>query len=166
MLKRPALQLQTSIELDLNRYVPAIILWLSNKLSADASKCYREWFDLGITDWRVLAYLGVKERGTGAQIAEFMGLDKAAVSRSISVLKKAELIKLVQLKGRKVEASLTAKGERKYREILEIALAREEALLRGFSTKERDMLVRFCHRLLANLPSVSAVVPSASKRGN
>ena len=43
--------------LDLDRYVPGLLVWVSNKLSASASQLYRRLFDLGVTDWRVLAYI-------------------------------------------------------------------------------------------------------------
>lgn len=69
--------------LDLDRYVPGLVVWVSNKLAASASQLYRRLFDLGVTDWRVLAYIELYPWSTGAQVCELIGLDKAAVSRSL-----------------------------------------------------------------------------------
>ena len=44
------------MKLDLDRYVPGLLLWLSNKMSSSASSLYRARFDLGVADWRVLSY--------------------------------------------------------------------------------------------------------------
>jgi hypothetical protein len=73
--------------LDLDNHVPGLLVWVNNKFSADASRAYRKMFGVGLADWRIVAYLGVKEHGTAAQIGEFLGMDKAAVSRSVKFLK-------------------------------------------------------------------------------
>jgi DNA-binding MarR family transcriptional regulator len=58
---------------------------------------------------------------------------------------------------RKVEYLVTAQGGRLYEKVSKVALAREEALLTGYSDKERDQLIKFLHRLLDNLAAVERV---------
>lgn len=145
--------------LNLSSYVPALVAWIANKLSNDGSKTYRRWYDLGITDWRVLAYLGVHENGSAAKICRLIGLDKAATSRSIVTLKARGLLATVQLKGRTVELSITPEGREQYESMLALAFAREEALLTGFSDEERATTIALMHRLLANLERVSRIAP-------
>lgn len=151
------------LTLDLNNYVPALLIWLTNKLSSEASRSYRAWYGLGITEWRVLAYLGVYENGTAALICKLIGLDKAATSRSIVTLKQRRLIKTRQLKGRNVELTITDAGRKKYQAILALALRREEALLDGLSEKKRRSLISMLHIMLRNLEAVAAVKPDAMK---
>jgi DNA-binding MarR family transcriptional regulator len=146
--------------LNLNNYVPALLIWLTNKLSSDASRSYRAWYGLGVTEWRVLAYLGVYENGTAAKICKLIGLDKAATSRSIVTLKKRKLIRTKQLKGREVELTITDSGREKYQNILTVALPREEALLNGLSQAERRALISMLHTMLGNLDAVAAVEPA------
>ena len=142
--------------LDLDRYVPGLLVWVSNKLSAGASQLYRSLHGLGVTDWRVLAYIELYPWSTGSQVCELIGLDKAAVSRSFGFLEKLGLLRSRPSGLRKVQYAATLEGSRVYGEVLKIALAREEALLTGFSAEERSDLIGYLHRMLANLPNVEA----------
>ena len=143
--------------LELDRYVPGLLVWVSNKLSASASQLYRSLHGLGVTEWRVLAYIELFHWSTGAQVCELIGLDKAAVSRSFGILEKLGLLQSRPSGLRKVEYAPTPEGSRVYAEVLAIALAREEALLGGFSAEEKAALIGYLHRMLANLPKVAAV---------
>lgn len=142
--------------LDLDRYVPAVLVWLSNQVANSSSRLYRQEFGIGITDWRVLVYIEIYPGSTGAEVSNFIGLDKGAVSRSLSHLTERGLLKSESDGLRKVKYTTTAAGKKLYRRILKTALAREEALLTGFSAQERELLLQFLHRLLANLPLIGA----------
>jgi len=157
MCPSPARPAAAPTRLVLNRYVPGLLVWVSNKMSSGASRVYRQRFDLGVTDWRVLAYLGVEPTGTNAAICQLIGLDKAAVSRSVAILEKGGLVRSRPVAGRTVELSITAKGRRLYDRVLRLALAREEAMLTGFDVAERELLIQFLHRLLVNVTAMNAV---------
>lgn len=149
--------------LDLDRYVPGLLVWVSNKLSASASQLYRRLYDLGVTDWRVLAYIELYPWSTGAQVCELIGLDKAAVSRSFGFLEGRGLLHSRPSGLRKVEYACTPEGTRLYGEVLRVALAREDALLHGFSETERSVLIGALHRLLDNLQVVESVGASIAQ---
>lgn len=143
--------------LDLDRYVPAVLVWVSNQVANSASRLYREEFGVGITDWRVLVFIEIYPWSTGAEASTFIGLDKGAVSRSLSSLMERGLLKSKSDGLRKVKYATTAAGKKLYQRMLKTALAREEALLAGFSTNERELLLQFLHRLLESLPAIGAV---------
>jgi len=145
------------MKLELDRYVPGLLLWLSNKIAASASALYRERFDLGVTDWRVLSYFEIYEWSTASQACELMGLDKAAVSRSVAVLKEGGWLKSRPNGLRKIEYATSAAGKKLHDRIVKLAIAREEALLTGFSGRERETLIRGLNRMLANLDAVQKV---------
>lgn len=145
------------VKLDLDRYVPGLLLWLSNKVSASATQVYRARFDIGVTDWRLLAYFVVYPWSTAARACGSMGLDKAAVSRSIALLQQKGLLEGRPDGLRRVQYRPSAAGRRLHDEIFRIAMAREEALLTGFSKSERELLIKMLQRLLANLGAVSRV---------
>jgi DNA-binding MarR family transcriptional regulator len=149
--------------LDLNRYVPALLVWVSNKLSSSASQLYRQKFVLGVTDWRVLAYIELYPWSTGSEVCQLIGLDKAAVSRSLTYLESMGLVKSRPSGLRKIQYATTEAGHRMYLTVLDTALAREEALLTDFSAEERELLIRFLHRLLNNLPAVENAGKSQSE---
>jgi DNA-binding MarR family transcriptional regulator len=145
------------VALHLEEYVPGLLAWLSNKLAASASQAYRQQFGLGIVEWRILAYLAVYDWGTGAQMSQLMGMDKAAISRGASFLQTKKFIKSRAGFGRNLEFGLTAKGHEIHDRIIRLALARQDALLSGLSKKDVAVLISHLHVLLNNLPSVDAI---------
>lgn len=145
------------MQLDLDQYVPGLLLWISNKVSSSASQLYSARHGIGVTDWRVLSYFEIHPWSTASRACELMGLDKAAVSRSVAMLQQGGWLKSRPGGLRKIELSTTATGKRLHARVYRLAIAREEALLDGFDDEERKLLVAMLHRLLANLPAVAAV---------
>ena len=113
------------VKLDLDRYVPGLLLWLSNKMSASASALYRERFNLGVTDWRVLAFAFIYPWSTAAQACQLMGIDKAAVSRSLAYMVELKLLTSRPSGLRKVEYAVTPEGRKVYHQVSKLAFARE-----------------------------------------
>ncbi len=142
--------------IDLDRYVPGYLTWISNKLSGGASQAYLTAFNAGIETWRLLVLLAI-ERTMSAQYAcRVIGMDKASVSRSFKRMQADGLITMAldPKDGRLRLASLTPKGQALHDEIRELALERERALLAPLSPQEREQLVDLLRRLHDNLPSV------------
>ncbi|MBB3273902.1 DNA-binding MarR family transcriptional regulator [Pseudomonas sp. OG7] len=139
--------------LDLNRYVPGLLGFIYNKMSAGASACYRKEFGVGIIEWRMLSMLAVEEDITANRIAQVIGLDKAAVSRAVQALIKSEHIatKVNPNDGRSVTLSLTAKGFELHDQIITVALEREKRLLGGLSKKEVETLLDLLRRMHGNV---------------
>ena len=48
---------QTELVLDLDRYIPALITFIANKLSRSATVLYHKRFAVNVTEWRILALL-------------------------------------------------------------------------------------------------------------
>ena len=155
MTARPE-QARAAPVIDLDRYVPAYLTWISNKLSGGASQAYLLAFNAGIESWRLLVLLAI-ERTLSAQYAcRVIGMDKASVSRSFKRMQADGLITMAldPKDGRLRLASLTPKGQALHDEIRELALERERALLSPLSPGERELLVDLLRRLHDNLPSV------------
>jgi DNA-binding MarR family transcriptional regulator len=144
--------------LDFDTYVPGLITWLANKLSSGASRTYRERYGLGIIDWRVLASVAAEDGCTATRICQVVGLDKAAVSRSFSLLCARGLVTLGEGPLRAKPARLTAAGREVHDGLLDLALARQQRLLHGMSPAETVELTRLLHKLLAGVPHANADV--------
>ena len=142
------------VKLNLETYVPGLLLPLSNKVSASASQVYRERFGITVTDWRLLSFFKLYPWATAAQACDFMGLDKGAVSRATVTLIKSTWIESRPQGLRKIEYRVTPAGDRLHDEVYAVAMAREKALLRGFSAAERNELVRMLKQMLANLDAI------------
>ena len=69
--------------LNLDNYVPAYLTYLAGKISSSASATYRPKFGVGITDWRIMALLATEPWISAGRVCDVIGLDKAAVSRSV-----------------------------------------------------------------------------------
>jgi DNA-binding MarR family transcriptional regulator len=144
--------------LDLDNYVPAFLTFLANKLSSGASAIYRRRFGIGITDWRVMALLAIEPWSPAGRICEVIGLDKAAVSRSVRDMAALGLVEtqVQECDQRRQFIALTRKGIAMHDAIVDIALERERLLVGEFSDDERRLLVSFLSRMHARLPIVNA----------
>ena len=148
-------------QLNLTRYVPALLNFLSNKLSAGASHCYRKHFGIGVVEWRMLSMLAVENDTTANRICQTIGLDKSAVSRSLQSLEAAGHIRsqVDSTDARRYTVSLTDSGKALHERVLKVALERERRLLSGLSASEVDTLVELLGRLHSQVTHVNEYDP-------
>ncbi len=144
--------------LNLDNYVPAYLTYLVGKISNSASAIYRPQFGVGITDWRIMALLATEPWISAGRICDVIGLDKAAVSRSVRGMKAAGIVDLQRSGDDRVRQAiaLTRKGLKLHDRIVKISLARERQLLRGFSATERELLINFLSRMHAQVVDTNA----------
>jgi DNA-binding MarR family transcriptional regulator len=145
--------------LDFDSYIPAYLNFLASKLSSGASAVYRPRFGIGITDWRLMALLAAEPWVVASHICNVTGLDKAAASRSVRSLQDLGLVDVApdRRDQRKQLVALTSKGVALHDRIVELAIAREQALLEGLSETERKTLLRFLIHLQKRLRVTNAV---------
>lgn len=170
---RPPLQKSEHV-VDLERYVPAFLTWIANKLSRGASQQYLNVFDVGIETWRCLVLLAIEGRISAQKASKVIGMDKASISRTFKSMQSRGLItfSLDDEDGRLRLANLTKKGRDLHDQIIGIALERERAFLSVLSDAERETLIGLLKRLHENLPAVEAATeryvqrkfPGARKR--
>ena len=86
-----------------------------------------------------------------------IGLDKAAVSRSVREMKKGGIVDMhwVEDKYRQLIA-LTHKGLILHDRIVKLSLEREQQLLKSFSAAERKMLINFLSRMHEHVVDTNA----------
>ncbi|MDM0078761.1 MarR family winged helix-turn-helix transcriptional regulator [Variovorax sp. J2P1-59] len=144
--------------MDLDRYVPAYLTWIANKLSRGASQHYLSTFDVGIETWRCLVLLAVEGATSAQQVSTVIGMDKGSVSRCFKGMQERSLIRteLDGSDGRLRMAVLTPKGRRLHDQIMGMALERERAFLSVLDADEVEVLLGLMRRLHANLPAVEA----------
>ena len=159
---------------DLERYVPAFLTWIANKLSRGASQHYLNAFNVGIEVWRCLVLLAIEDSISAQQVSRIIGMDKASVSRCFKSMQADGFItfELDTTDGRLRMARLTRKGRALHDKIIGIALERERAFLSVLTDREQETLIGLLKRLHANLPEVeeataryvSGRFPGLSKR--
>ena len=138
-----------SDQLDLNRYVPALLAFINNKLSAHAAKLYKDQFNTTLTEFRILTMLAVEPNINAQRIIELIGLDKAGVSRTIKQLHEKALLTVTpdpqDLRSNTLQ--LTASGQALYDEVLIAAQEREQKLLAEFNHMEIENLIYLLNKL-------------------
>jgi DNA-binding MarR family transcriptional regulator len=142
--------------LDLDRYVPALITFIANKLSRTATVLYQKRFGVNVTEWRILALLAIEPEISAARICHVIGFDKGPVSRTLAAMEERGLvaIKADQQDGRTYSISLTAKGFTAHDQVIAVALERERRLLSCLSKPEREVLIELLRRVHGNLDAV------------
>src|SRR2546423_13091414 len=113
--------------LDLDRYVPALITFIANKLSRSATVVYQKRFGVNVTEWRILSLLAIEPEIFAARICHVLGFDKGPGSRTLAGLEASGLgrIRADRQGGRTHSISPTAKGDTTPHQVIAVALARE-----------------------------------------
>ena len=156
---RAAVTSDTDPTLDLDRYVPAFITFIANKLSNSATAFYQKNFGVNVTDWRIMSLLAIEPGIPASRICHVIGFDKGPVSRTLSVLQKRGLvtIRTAPDDGRTHSISLTAKGRATHDRVIVAALERERRLLSCLKKDEREVLIDLLRRVHGNLDAVKGV---------
>jgi hypothetical protein len=83
---------QLKLVLDLDRYVPALITFIANKLSRSATVLYQKLFAVSVTEWRILSLLAIEPEISAARICQVIGFDKGPVSRTLTAMEDRGLV--------------------------------------------------------------------------
>jgi DNA-binding MarR family transcriptional regulator len=137
--------------LDLEHFLPYRLSVLSNRISQDIASLYAERFNLGITEWRIIAILGRYPGLSANEVAERTAMDKVAVSRAVASLIKQKRLKRQFDKNdlRRSMLSLSTAGEKIYSQVAPLAKQLQNTLLADFDDKERVLLNLLLDKLAA-----------------
>ena len=129
-------------KINIDRHATAQINMLANKLMLKSSTAYTQKFGIGMTEWRIISVLSSASDCSVQKISDILGLDKAAVSRTV---KKLEEKKYIEVKGhsddkRTYDINLTELGQELYEVAKDFAIEREKQLLEEFEEAEKDQL--------------------------
>ena len=149
---------QAGPTLDLERYVPAFITFIANKLSNSATARYQREFGVNVTEWRIMSLLAIEPGIAASRICHVIGFDKGPVSRTLAAMEKRGLvaIRTDPDDGRTHSISLTAKGRATHDRVIVAAFDRERRLLSCLSADEQEILIGLLRRLHENLGAVTA----------
>jgi len=149
---------QAGPTLDLERYVPAFITFIANKLSNSATARYQREFGVNVTEWRIMSLLAIEPGIAASRICHVIGFDKGPVSRTLAAMEKRGLvaIRTDPDDGRTHSISLTAKGRATHDRVIVAAFDRERRLLSCLSADEQEILIDLLRRLHENLGAVTA----------
>ena len=143
--------------LDLNRYVPAFVTFIANKLSNSATVFYQRNFGVNVTEWRIMSLLAIEPGIQASRICHVIGFNKGPVSRTLATMQKRGLvtIRTAPDDGRSHSISLTARGRATHDKVIVAALDRERRLLSCLNKDEREALIELLRRIHENLGAVT-----------
>jgi DNA-binding MarR family transcriptional regulator len=144
--------------LSFTRAPSVLIAFAGNRFTRSAARHYQKTFGIGAMDWRMLVMLTREPGSPVSHAARTIGIDKAAVSRSLQRLEKAGLAvpETTGSDSRRKSWSLTAEGHALHARMLQSALERQARLLDGFTEEEAEAFSAYLRRFLANLDRLNA----------
>ncbi len=136
----------------LRTFVPYLLYRTSSQLNQRIRTRLRKT-GVNLARWRVLAVLRAYGKLSLGRIVEVTVMEQPSISRIVTQLEREGLAKRKASAddSRVVYVSLTAAGERAFREIYPTAQKHQKRALSGFSAKEVDMLRRFLRRIQDNI---------------
>src|SRR6185312_6966035 len=138
--------------IDLEKFVPYQLSIVSNTVSEEIAREYRERFDLGTTEWRVMAVLARYDgEGLSARaVARLTAMDKVAISRALArlVAKGRVLRRTHHGDKRRSVLRLSASGWRIHDVVAPRARQREREFLETLNDEERVWLARILDKLM------------------
>ena len=154
--------------IELEKFIPYQLSIVSNTVSEEIAREYRERFDLGTTEWRVMAVLARYDgEGLSARaVARLTAMDKVAISRALArlVANGRVLRRTHHGDKRRSVLRLSAAGWRIHDAVAPLARRHEREFLAILSEEERDTLARILDKLMAdgaNVRRASAGSPAA-----
>jgi len=132
-------------------FTPRLLALLSNALVWRESHELRRRFDLGTNEWRVLSALSTRPGISATEVSDFLGVNKAVVSKSVNTLLERRLILLSDGPRGSRPLYLTEAGAQMHRDMLPISLRGQDIILEGLSQADVARLNAFLRAGLAKL---------------
>jgi DNA-binding MarR family transcriptional regulator len=137
--------------LELENFLPYRLSILSNKVSQAIADDYQQRYDIGVTEWRVMAVLARFAGLSAREVAERTAMDKVAVSRALARLVDAGRVSRHTHDNdkRRSVLDLTEAGWAIHEVVAPMARQREREVLARLDEQERAWLNRILDKLLA-----------------
>ena len=138
--------------IELEKFIPYQLSIVSNTVSQAIADEYQQRFDLGTTEWRVMAVLA-RYDGDGLsarQVARLTATDKVAISRALArlVAKGRVLRRVHHGDKRRSVLRLSAAGWRIHDAVAPLARRHERDFLERLDDEERRSLTRILDKLM------------------
>jgi DNA-binding MarR family transcriptional regulator len=137
---------------ELRSFFPYRVRIFYRAVSSSVTQIYSSLFGLSVSEWRTMAVLGPYRALSASEIVEQSSMDKVNVSRAITGLRKAGMLKR-DVDGddrRRSVLRLTERGREVYNILVPKVLDLEERLLEGVTQEERKTLVTLMEKVRLN----------------
>jgi len=144
--------------LDFDKTPTVLLVFAANRFTRSAARHYQTRYNIGAMDWRMLVMLTKEPNIPAARACQVIGIDKAAISRSLARLESSGLARATaQARDpRRKNWQLTMKGQHLHDQILKDALDRQSQILNGFTEQEVSTLNGLLRRMLDNMSNMDS----------
>lgn len=140
-----------SNSIDSEGFTPRLLALLSNALVWRESHLLRRETGLGTNDWRVISALSVRPGSTAFEIADFLNMNKALISKSVSILRERDLVVYSDGARGSRHLYLTQAGVDMHDRMRPISMRGHEIIVEGMSEDEIAALNATLIRMLQKL---------------
>lgn len=137
--------------IDPENFTPRLLTLLSNALVWRESAELRANFGLGTNEFRVVSALAIRPGVSATEISDFLGLNKAVVSKSVNVLLDRDLIVMSDGPRGSRPLYLTTEGAEMHDAMLPISARGEEIILEGLAPEVVENLNQMLREMLVKL---------------
>lgn len=135
--------------LELSKFTPRLLAIVTNIISSRESQTLRQLFDLGTTDWRILAALAQEPALTATELSRYTVMSKAVISRALAGLVGHGFISQGDGPRGSRPLRLTESGAEIYSKMWPIAFRAQRLIERTLDPEELDTLEKLLMRLVA-----------------
>ncbi|SNZ20489.1 MarR family winged helix-turn-helix transcriptional regulator [Cohaesibacter gelatinilyticus] len=150
-------QQQMSAEnFDLKSFFPYLVRVYYQSVSGSVGDVYSSLYDLGVSEWRVMAVLAPPQSMSALDIIERSSMNKVNVSRAVARLRKRGFLKQ-DIDGddrRRSVLRLTEEGRKVFYDLIPRVKEVERQLLAGLSEEEVRTLISLMARVRENASSL------------
>lgn len=143
--------------IDPDEFTPRLLALLSNALVYRESHELRRQFKLGTNEWRVISALSMRPGMSATEVCEFLGMNKAVVSRSVTRLQLRELIVLSDGPRGSRPLYLTRAGAEMHDKMLPVSMRGHEIITAGLEASEVAALNELLRGMLSRIRSDAAL---------
>jgi DNA-binding MarR family transcriptional regulator len=137
--------------IDPENFTPRLLTLLSNALVWRESAELRAKFGLGTNEFRVVSALAIRPGVSSTEISDFLGLNKAVVSKSVNVLLDRDLIVMSDGPRGSRPLYLTTEGAEMHDAMLPVSARGQEIILEGLEPDVVEELNQILRDMLLKL---------------
>lgn len=140
------------------------VMQLNSKLNAQARTILAKHGDLSLAEWRVIRMIGLDPSLAAKQVRDIIGLDKGQFSKTVAALEQKGLIKVDPdpVDRRRIQLSLTKKGQATHTRIAPDIGQRNEHLLSQLSEREQSQFFKTLKKLDQAASDLSFLDPTTN----
>lgn len=143
--------------LDPESFTPRLFALLSNSLVWRESHEMRRQFNLGTNEWRVISALAVHPGFSASEVSEFLVMNKAIISKSVTTLVERGLVVLADGARGSRPMYLTRAGAEMHESMLPISMRGQEIILAHLTPEEVSRLNTILRKMLEEMQALRSI---------